>query len=414
MLCRWQGRLWYAVVGALLALSPLAAAADLPCSKMDLGVDADLHGFRPLTDDSLWNTDISNWPVDPTSKAVMRSLASAHLQADFGSRMWQGHIKGNPYVVVSGQKPVPVEVTVYPQESDPGPMPIPLDAPMQGAPVPDPNTDRHIIALDRDTCREYDLWQGFAQPDGTWKASQASTYDLLGGDNQRPWTWTSANAAGVPEFVGLVRYDEVATGEIRHAIAFTLAHTRSAFTPPAHHQADMSKDPIDPPMGVRFRLRANYDISGFSPQVQVILQALKRYGMIMVDNGIDLFLGGAPDPRWNDNDLVAIRRIKAADFEMVRASPVYDYHHRPKGPPPVVKEFAATSSAGPGTPVTLSWNVSDANYIIISDVGTVSSDTVKVAPTGTTTYTLTASNSFGRTTATVKVTVEDASSAPKQ
>lgn len=395
----------------VLAVALTASAADLPCSKMSLGVGANLNGYRPLSDDSLWNVDISNWPVDPRSKAVMNFIGPTGLHPDFGSGTWQGHILGIPYVVVSGQKLIPVESTLYPTESDPGPMPIPLDTPMQGAPTPDPGTDRHIIALDRDTCREYDLWQGFAQPDGTWKASSTAYYDMLKGDNQRPWTWTSANAGGVPEFVGLVRYDEVASGEIHHALAFTLLHSSNVFTPPAHHPANMSKDAIAPPMGVRFRLRADYDISGFSPQVQVILRALKHYGMILVDNGIDMYLSGAPDPHWNNDDLAKMKRITTADFEMMPVFPIYSYQHYPKGPP-LVNGFVASPSSGPGTPVTLSWNVADGGYIIISGVGPVTGHSVKVEPAATTTYTLTATNSFGRATASVTVTVGRPSPTP--
>jgi hypothetical protein len=229
-------------------------------------------------------------------------------------------------------------------------------------------------------------------------------WDLLN-DEQRPWTWTSADAAGLPIFPGLARYDEVASGQIRHALRFTLSQSRAAFVPPASHWAANSSNQAAAPMGMRLRLKASYNISGFSPANQVILTSLKKYGMIMADNGSSMYISGAPDPNWNNDDLHNLGQVTASAFEVVQMNPIYTASNVPQGAAPVISSFSASSTTvAAGTPVTLSWS-STGTYFLISPIGPVRGSQVSVSPTQTTTYTLYATNPFGRTTATVTVTV---------
>ena len=226
-------------------------------------------------------------------------------------------------------------------------------------------------------------------------------------DEQRPYTWTSADAAGLPIFAGLVRYDEVAAGKIAHALRFTLPQSQAAFVPPASHWAANSTNPLAAPMGMRLRLKASYDISSFSTNVQVILKALQKYGMIMADNGSAMYISGAPDNRWDNNDLHNLSQVPASAFEVVQMNPVYTSANVPQGAAPSIGSFTTSSSSvSSGSSVTLSWAVSGATYMIVSpQVGAVRGTSVSVMPTQTTTYTLYATNQYGRTTATVTVTV---------
>ncbi|MCD6291496.1 MAG: cellulase family glycosylhydrolase, partial [Anaerolineae bacterium] len=201
--------------------------------------------------------------------------------------------------------------------SDPGPYPIPPDAPIEGGRGSD--GDRHVLIVDRDHCMLYELYDAWPQPDGSWHAGSGAIFDL-NSNALRPAGWTSADAAGLPILPGLVRYDEVAAGEIRHAIRFTAPRTRKAYVWPARHYASDLTAGRYPPMGQRFRLRADFDISGFSPQAQVILQALKRYGMILADNGRAWFISGAPDDRWDNDVLHELHQVHGTDFEAVDAS----------------------------------------------------------------------------------------------
>lgn len=229
-------------------------------------------------------------------------------------------------------------------------------------------------------------------------------WDLLAGE-QRPWTWTSADAAGLPIFAGLARYDEVASGQIRHALRFTLAQSRAAFVPPASHWASNTSNASAASMGMRLRLKASYDISGFSANNQVILTALKKYGMIMADNGSSMYISGAPDSRWDNNDLHNLGQVTASAFEVVQMNPIYTAADVPQGAAPVISIFSVSpSTVAAGTPVTLSWN-STGTYFLISPIGPVRGSQVTVSPAQTTTYTLYATNPYGRTTATATVTV---------
>jgi hypothetical protein len=199
-------------------------------------------------------------------------------------------------------------------ESDPGPYPIPPNAPIEGG--PNGSGDRHVLVLDRDNRMLYELFNAF--PDGKgWKADSGAIWDLKK-SQVRPAGWTSADAAGLPILPGLVRYDEVVGKKsLEHALRFTLAKTRRAYLPPASHWASDNHSDDLPPMGMRVRLKAGYDISGFSPEVRVILNAMKKYGMILADNGSDNFISGVPSPRWNDDMLRQLMRIKTRDLEVV-------------------------------------------------------------------------------------------------
>ena len=179
--------------------------------------------------------------------------------------------------------------------------------------------DRHVLVVDRDRCTLYEVYAGYPQPDGSWRAGSGAVFDLRS-NALRPATWTSADAAGLPILPGLARYDEVAAGTIRHALRFTVVHTRDAFIWPARHQASSSSNPAYPPMGQRFRLRAGFDVSAFPRSVQVILVALKFYGMFVADNGSNWYISGAPDERWNNDELHVLNQVHGSDFEAVDES----------------------------------------------------------------------------------------------
>jgi hypothetical protein len=247
----------------------------------------------------------------------------------------------------------------------------------------------------------------YPQSDGSWNADSAAVWDLLA-DEQRPLTWTSADAAGLSIFAGLARYDEVAAGEIKHALRFTLQSSRAAFVPPASHWAANSSNADAAPMGMRMRLKASFDISGYSATNQVILKALQQYGMIMADNGSNMYLSGAPDDRWDNDDLHNLGQLTASDFEVVQMNTIYMQANLPSGAVPTISSFTASaSSVSAGTPVTLQWNVSGASYLIVTpEIGAVRGTSVTVTPTQTTTFTLNATNEFGRSTSTLTVTVQ--------
>jgi len=379
------------------------------CSAMSAGQGASLNGFRPFSSASLWNQDISGAAVDPNSSAIINFIGSSvGMHADFGSGQYQGSNIGIPYSVVSGtQAPVSITFTAYGSESDPGPMPLPGNAPIEGDPNPG-NGDRHVLVLDNSNCFLYELYGAAPNGNGSWNAASAAVWDLLSdGNTQRPWTWTSADAAGLPIFPGLVRYDEVAAGQIPHAIRVTLQDSRAAAVLPASHWAANSTSANAPPMGMRMRLKANYDISGFSPQVQVILSAMKKYGLIMADNGSSMYISGAPDSRWDNDALHDLGQVPASAFEVVKMDTVYTASNVPQGAAPTVNSFTATpGNVTAGGNVTLSWDVGNASYIVVSpQAGAVRGTSVVVQPGQTTTYKLYATNQYGRTTAAVTVTL---------
>jgi hypothetical protein len=377
------------------------------CSGMSLGQSASLNGFVPFPADNLWNQDISSAAVDPNSSAIINFIGSGiGLHPDFGSGLYNGSSMGIPYLIVGSQQgPVPIVFTAYGDESDPGPMPIPVSALIEGYPAPG-SGDRHVLVLDNNNCWLYELYSSYPNA-ASWNAASAAVWDLTA-DEQRPYTWTSADAAGLPIFPGLARYDEVAAGQINHALRFTLQSSRAAFVPPASHWAANSSNALAAPMGMRLRLKASFDISSFSAANQVILTALKKYGMIMADNGSSMYISGAPDDNWDNNDLHNLGSVTAADFEVVEMNPIYTAANVPAGASPVITSFTASSQViSAGTPVTLSWNVTGASYLIVSpDVGAVRGTSTVVSPTQSTTYTLSTTNAFGRTTATVNITVQ--------
>ena len=273
-------------------------------------------------DDNVWNTRVDDLPVHSRSDAYVASIgAGATLHPDFGSGVWPpGSTSpiGIPYVEVTGdQANVAITYTAYGDESDPGPWPIPSDAPVEGG--PDGTGDRHVIVVNTDACELFELFYAFPESDGSWSAASGAFFDLRS-HALRPDGWTSADAAGLPILPGLVRYDEVAAGSIAHAIRFTAAQTQDAYVWPARHEASSITDPDVPPMGQRFRMRADFDITGFSAEVQVILQAFKTYGLILADNGSDWFISGAPDERWDNDVLGELKTIPGSAFEAVDVS----------------------------------------------------------------------------------------------
>jgi uncharacterized protein (TIGR03437 family) len=295
-------------------------------------------GCPVLPPDNVWNTPIDQLPVDTKSATYVDTIgASKPLHADFSI----------PFVVVPGnQAKVPVSFQ-YADESDPGPYPVPPDAPIEGG--AQSKGDRHVLVVDKDHCILYELYSAYPQAEGGWKTGSGAIFDLRS-NSLRPATWTSSDAAGLPVLPGLVRYDEVAAGEIKHAIRFTVPETRREYVWPATHFASKLTDQKYPPMGERFRLRADFDISGYSKANQAILLALKKYGMILADNGSSWFISGAPDDRWDNDDLHQLSKVHGSDFEAVDESSlmVSPRSGRVKGGHAVVN--GASWSAGPVAP----------------------------------------------------------------
>jgi len=277
-----------------------------------------ISGCQVFPADNPWNTDVSAAPRHPSSDQIIariQSVGGDFLHPDFGE--YQGY--GIPFVVVGADEPVrPITYTAYGDESDPGPFPIPLDAPVEGG--ADSDGDRHVLVLQEGTCELFELYRAFPVGGG-WEADSGARWDLDTGA-LRPIGWTSADAAGLPILPGLVRYDEVAAGEIRHAIRITFARTQRGFVLPATHFASSDPDPTLPPMGLRLRLRADVDITGFTGQARVILEAMRRYGVIVADNGSNWYFQGATDPRWDDDDLGQLKDVPGTWFEVVDTGPV--------------------------------------------------------------------------------------------
>jgi hypothetical protein len=267
--------------------------------------------------DSFWHADVSALPVHAQSSAWIASVgATAGLKADFGSGTWNGGPIGIPYTTVPGTQPRVSVSFDYADESDPGPYPVPADAPIEGG--SGSTGDRHVLLVDRDACRLWELYAAYPQSGGaSWTAGSGATWDL-NSNAMRPLGWTSGDAAGLPILPGLVRPDEVAADEIDHVIRFTAPRTYN-YVWPASHKAS-SGGTSDPPMGAWFRLKASFDISGFSAQNQVILRALKKHGMVLADNGSSLFMSGVPDPSWNNSDLNLLRSVPGSAFEAVDVS----------------------------------------------------------------------------------------------
>ncbi len=261
--------------------------------------------------DNWWNRDVRGLPVHSQSAAWVSSLGSGRVHPDFGT-VWEGKGIGIPYMVVSGSQPrVPVSFD-YAGESEPGPYPIPANAAVEDG------SDRHLLVVDDTNCKLYELFDASTSDGGaSWHAGSGAVFDL-GSNGLRPASWTSADAAGLPIFAGLATYDEVVVqGHVDHALRFTAARTQKAWIKPATHYASSITDAGVPPMGARFRLKANVDCSSFSAEAQVICAALKTYGMYLADNGSDWMISGAPDPRWNDQALADLHKLNGSMFEAV-------------------------------------------------------------------------------------------------
>ncbi|MBE0698612.1 MAG: hypothetical protein IH586_16970 [Anaerolineaceae bacterium] len=274
-----------------------------------------ISGCPVFPANSFWNTPVDNLPVDPNSNQMINSAglgADTHVHADFGSGTWDGGPIGIPYTVVPGTQPKVNVSFEYYNESDPGPYPIPPNPPIEGGPGSD--GDRHILIIDRDQCKLYELYSAYPQANGTWKAGSGAIFDLRS-NALRPADWTSADAAGLAILPGLVRYEEAATGEILHAIRFTSSGTKNGYIWPARHKAGSC--PACPPMGQRFRLKASFNTAGFSPQARIILTAMKKYGLIVADNGSPWFISGVPDERWDNDALHELHNVHGSDFEAI-------------------------------------------------------------------------------------------------
>ncbi|HEX6701644.1 MAG TPA: hypothetical protein VF101_13030 [Gaiellaceae bacterium] len=290
----------------------LAALASVPAFAGGAAPTPPLVAGCPVFPASnVWNRRVDRLPVAPDSSGIIASIgADAGLHADFGSGLWQGAPIGIPITVVgSGQRKVRVRFD-YADESDPGPYPIPANVRIEGGRASD--GDRHAIVVDRSSCRLYEL---YALRPG-WRAGSGAVWSLRS-NRLRPAGWTSADAAGLPILPGLARYDEVARGEIRHALRFTVQRTRRAYVYPARHYASDSTDPRLPPMGLRVRLKASFDVSRFPRQARIVLVALKRYGMIVADNGSSWYVSGRPDSRWSNAELHTLGQVKGSDLEVV-------------------------------------------------------------------------------------------------
>jgi len=297
-------------VGPYPALSPCPVFPD---------PSASLSPRAPsLPTEAAWNQDVAKAPRDPRSSAYIAYINSHggdHLHPDFGSPRAYGF----PYsVVAAGRQPLPINYTAYGDESDPGPFPVPAKAPVEGGNGSD--GDRHVLVVDRASCRLYELYRAFyvAEPRPHWNADAGTEWDLRSAA-RRAEGWTSADAAGLPIFPGLVRYDEAAGGHLDHAIRVTFESTRNAWVHPASHCAGDTSDPSAPPMGLRLRLKAGYGLGGFSGAARTIALAMKRYGLIVADNGSNWFFSGTSDRRWKDENLNQLKRIPGGAFEVVRS-----------------------------------------------------------------------------------------------
>jgi hypothetical protein len=276
---------------------------------------ANAENIQVFPADNPWRKDISANPVDPFNTEIISGFSTNAIKPDFGSGLWQNAPIGIPYVAVCGnQTKVPVTFTAYGNESDPGPYPIPLNAPIEG----NGSGDAHAIAVDIENGKLYELFNAHVNGNH-WEAASGAIFDLKS-NLMRPEGWTSADAAGLPIFAGLVRYDEIVKGEIDHPIRFTLSSSlvKKAYIYPAQHKVNSTGGPYSLPFGARIRLKAGFNISGYSATNQVILKAMKKYGLILADIGSNLYISGAPDERWNNDDLRKLGQLHGSDFEVVK------------------------------------------------------------------------------------------------
>jgi hypothetical protein len=285
-------------LAAVLALFTLGGAGSVGSPQ--------IAGCPIFPASSPWNQRVDKLPVAANSATMIRSIGlDAPVHADFGSGLYDGQPIGIPYNVVPAGRPKVRVSFEYADESDQGPYPIPPQPKIEGG------SDHHVLIVEQGTCRLYELG-GAEKTAGAWHAWAGAIWNLRS-NALRPSTWTSADAAGLPILPGLARY-----GDLDHALRFTAERTRRAFVYPARHYASDSNDPALPPMGLRVRLKASFDTHGFPPQARAVLETLKRYGMILADNGSNWYITGAPDPRWSNDDLHSLGRVHGSDFEVVR------------------------------------------------------------------------------------------------
>jgi hypothetical protein len=296
-----------AVLVAALAFAAPAGATPVP---LPAAPDCPL-----FPDTNVWNKPVGSLPLKSNSRTIVRSIgARLPVHADFGSGLWDGGPIGIPITVVDSSQATSSVDFDYADESDPGPYPIPGDVQIEGG--THSTGDRHTIIVDKDSCTLYELFALYPSP---WSAGSGAIWSLTS-NALRPRGWTSADAAGLPILPGLVRYEEVAAGHIDHAIRFTVGRTRRDYVYPARHFASSLTSKKLPPMGLRLRLRASYPVAGFPYQARVVLKALKRYGMIVADNGTSWYLTGAPDPGWDNDQLHTLGKVKGSDFRVVDTS----------------------------------------------------------------------------------------------
>jgi hypothetical protein len=269
--------------------------------------------------DNAINEEVATLPESPKSQQYVESIGlRAHLHPDFGNNP----AYGIPYEVVgAGQPKVPIKFTKYRSESDPGPYPIPSDAAIEGGGKKGKG-DKHVLVVQEGSCIDYELYKAARAKTGeSWKAAAGATFNLRS-DALRPEGWTSADAAGLPIFPLLARYQDVASGAIDHALRLTVPESQKGYIHPATHFASLRTDPALPPMGLRLRLQASFPLQGYSGQALVILEALKRYGLIVADNGSPWYITGAPSPGWNEARLAELKQVPGSAFEAVETGPI--------------------------------------------------------------------------------------------
>jgi hypothetical protein len=306
-------------IASIVAASAMLALADAPAVDSrgaHLTSPAPHEGACPIFPaKNPLNQEIAHAPVNPNSARYIESIgANIHLHADFGTPPSYGI----PYVVVGPHQPkVPIHFTEYGEESNPGPYPVPASAPVEGA---GEEGDRHVLVLQEGACKLYELYAAQRTASG-WDAGSGAVFNLRS-NKLRPEGWTSADAAGLPIFPLLVRYPEVHSGQIDHALRVTVPATQRGYIHPATHYASSSSDPALPPMGLRLRLKASFNLAGYHGQALVVLRALKRYGLIVADNGSPWYITGAPNPRWNNEDLDQLKSVPGSAFEAVSSGPI--------------------------------------------------------------------------------------------
>ena len=302
-----------AIVAGLL----LVAASGLAAAATQYPYGSGTGGCVLFPKSNPWRENVSKLPLSPLSSTYIATIgAGIDLHPDFGSNLTYGI----PYVVVPASQPkVAIHFTAYGAQSDKGPYPVPAGAPVEGG--ASSTGDRHVLVLQSGSCKLYELYSAQPNANGSWNAGSGAVFNLRS-NKLRPNGWTSADAAGLPIFAGLIRYDEIQRGYINHAIRFTVPRTQAGFIHPATHFASSSTDPSLPPMGLRLRLKASFDITHFPRVARIILRAMKTYGLILADNGSPWYFQGATDPRWNDNALDTLKSVPGGAFEVVATGPI--------------------------------------------------------------------------------------------